>query len=273
MAELKKIYINRGHSNTDPGAVGYVTERKVAVKVGDYMEAYLKENYKCSIRGNAGTVGSLTAISNDANSWGADLMVSIHFNAGGGDGFEALVYDSSRKALGQMFEKYVKTIGQNSRGVKYREDLGILRLTNMPAVLVECAFVDNKQDIKDWDENSELKKMGEALAKAAADYLNLPKKTKTTTTKVTAAKTEKKKYTGTFPKLPLRGYFKRGDSSVQVKYLQKFLNWFGDYKLTVDGVVGSKTITAVEKFQKATGLAVDGLFGKNALVKAKTVKK
>lgn len=267
MAELKKIYINRGHSNTDPGAVGYVTERKVAVKVGDYMEAYLEANYKCSVKGNSGSVGSLTAISNDANSWGADLVVSIHFNAGGGDGFEALVYNSSRKALGQMFEKYVKAIGQNSRGVKYRPDLGILRLTNMPSVLVECAFVDNKKDIKDWDENAELKKMGEALAKAAADYLDLPKKTKTTKTST------KKGYTGTFPKLPLRGHFKRGDSSTQVKYLQKFLNWFGDYKLVVDGVVGSKTITAVEKFQKSVGIAVDGLFGKTSLTKAKAVKK
>lgn len=175
---IKKIYINRGHSDTDPGAVGYEVERKLVVKVGNYMEAYLKSNYTCSIKSSPGTIGSLTTISNAANKWGADLVVSIHFNAGGGDGFEALVYDSSRKALGQMFEKYVVAIGQNSRGVKYRSDLGILRLTNMPAVLVECAFVDNKKDIKDWDENTELKKMGEALAKAAADYLNLPLKKK-----------------------------------------------------------------------------------------------
>lgn len=174
----KKIFINRGHSNTDPGAVKYVTERKVAVKVGDYMEAYLKANYICSIKSSPGNVGSLTAISNSANAWGADLVVSIHFNAGGGNGFEALVYGKNTKALGEMFEKYVLAIGQNSRGVKYRPDLGILKLTNMPCVLVECAFVDNWDDIKDWDENAELKKMGEALAKAAADYLNLPLKKK-----------------------------------------------------------------------------------------------
>jgi N-acetylmuramoyl-L-alanine amidase len=173
-----KIYINRGHSNTDPGAVGYETERELVVKVGDYMEAYLKANYKCYVKGNPGTMGSLTAISNEANKWGADLVVSIHFNAGKGTGFEALVYSEKNKALGEMFEKYVKAIGQNSRGVKYRPDLGILRLTNMPAVLVECAFVDNWEDIKDWNDNAELKKMGEALAKAAADYLNLERKSK-----------------------------------------------------------------------------------------------
>ena len=174
----KKIYINRGHSNTDPGAVSYEVERKLAVKIGDYMEAYLKANYVCSIKGNPGTMGSLTAIANQANKWCADLTVSIHLNAGKGDGFEALVYGPNRRDLGKVFEKHVLEIGQNSRGVKYRSDLGILKLTNMPSVLVECAFVDNWNDIKDWNDNDELKKMGEALAKAAAEYLNLPRKKK-----------------------------------------------------------------------------------------------
>ena len=175
---IKKIYINRGHSNDDPGAVGYEVERKLAVKIGDYMEAYLKANYTCSIKSSPGTMSSLTAISNEANKWGADLTISIHLNAGQGDGFEALVYGPDTRSLGKVFEKHVLAIGQNSRGIKYRSDLGILRLTNMPCVLVECAFVDNKTDIKDWDENHELKKMGEALAKAAAEYLSLPLKKK-----------------------------------------------------------------------------------------------
>ena len=79
---IKKIYINRGHSNDDPGAVGYEVERKLAVKIGDYMEAYLKANYTCSIKSSPGTMSSLTAIANDANAWCADLTVSIHLNAG-----------------------------------------------------------------------------------------------------------------------------------------------------------------------------------------------
>lgn len=82
-----------------------------------------------------------------------------------------------------------------------------------------------------------------------------------------------KLYVGALPKLPARRYFKRGDKGTQVKNLQKFLNWYGGYKLVVDGVIGSKTIIAVEKFQKAEGLDVDGLFGKQCLAKAKVVKK
>lgn len=172
----KKIYINPGHSNTDPGAVGYETERKLNVKVSDYMNDYLLANYQCETKMNPGTVGSLTTISNEANKWGADLMVSNHFNAGKGDGYEALVYSEKNKALGQCFERHVKNVGQNSRGVKYRPDLGILRLTTMPAVLNEGAFVDNWNDIKDWNDDAELKTLGIAYAKAAAEYLSLPKK-------------------------------------------------------------------------------------------------
>ena len=183
----KKIYINPGHSNTDPGAVGYETERKLTVKVSNYMRDYLLANYDCAVKMNPGTVGSLTAISNDANSWGADLVVSNHFNAGRGDGYEALVYSNARRSLGKIFEKHVKAVGQNSRGVKLRPDLGILRLTNAPAVLNEGAFFDNWDDIQDWNDDAELKVLGIAYAKAAAEYLSLPKKVNNSNTKPTSS--------------------------------------------------------------------------------------
>ena len=170
-----KLVVDRGHGGIDNGAVGYVVERKVAVKVGNYMVDYLKKNYKVNIMETKGT-DNLNTRCRKANDWGADLFVSIHFNAGGGDGYEALVYDKDNLKLGQCFEKQVKAIGQNSRGVRYRPDLAVLRLTNCKAVLNEIAFVDNKKDIKEWDEPAELKKMGISLAKAAADWLNLPKK-------------------------------------------------------------------------------------------------
>ena len=60
--------------------------------------------------------------------------------------------------------------------MKLRPDLAVLRLTNMPAVLNEGAFVDNKKDIQDWDEDAELKKLGMAYAEAAAEWLKLEKK-------------------------------------------------------------------------------------------------
>jgi hypothetical protein len=84
---------------------------------------------------------------------------------------------------------------------------------------------------------------------------------------------EKKTYTGTFPTLPSRGYFKKGDTGTQVKNLQKFLNWSNDCKLGVDGVIGNNTISQVKAFQKKVNLTQDGLFGKTSLSKAKSYKK
>lgn len=171
-----KIYINPGHSDVDPGAVGYETERKLNVKVSDFMNEHLLANYDCQTRMNPGSVNSTAQVAADANEWGADLLVSNHFNAGGGDGYEALVHSSARVELGKIFEKHVLAAGQNSRGVKLRPELSILRRTRMPAVLNEGAFVDNKTDIDDWNEDAELKKLGVAYAEAAAEYLDLPRK-------------------------------------------------------------------------------------------------
>ena len=169
----KKIYINPGHSDKDPGAVGYETERLLNVKTAEFMNNYLQTHYVCQTRMNPGSMLTTRQVAEDANDWNADLMVSIHFNAGGGNGYEALVYSDTRVTMGKVFERYVKQAGQNSRGVKLRPDLNILRLTNMPAVLNEGAFVDNKTDIRDWDEEPELEKLGVAYAKAAAEYLKL----------------------------------------------------------------------------------------------------
>lgn len=172
---MKRIYLDAGHGGTDPGAVGYVVERDVTIKVVKAMKAHLEENYSCMVYMDI-TDDSTSNIAKRANKWMADLFVSVHFNAGGGDGYEALVYSSANQKLGQCFEKHVKAAGQNSRGVKYRPDLNVLRLTKMPAILNEIAFVDTKKDIKDWDENHELQKMGIALAEAAAEWLDLPAK-------------------------------------------------------------------------------------------------
>lgn len=173
---MKRIYINPGHSDTDPGAVGFEQERRLNVAVCEHMRAYLQENYHVQIRMNPGSMGGLYDICRDANSFGADLFVSNHFNAGGGDGYEALVYAENRRGLGQVFEKHVKALGQNSRGVKLRPGLVVLRDTNMPAVLNEGAFVDTQKDIQDWNEDIELQKLGIAYAKAAAEYLGLEEK-------------------------------------------------------------------------------------------------
>jgi len=241
---MKKIYINPGHSDKDPGAVGYETERKLNVKVSQYMNAYLLANYDCETRMNPGTVDSLSAICADANGWGADLFVSNHFNAAGGDGYEALVFNQNRAALGKVFEKYVLAAGQNSRGVKLRPDLAVLKNTHMAAIVNEGAFVDNQKDIADWNEDHELQKLGIAYAKAAAEFLGLDAKTEAPVETSFA--------------LSLR-VLRNGDTGEAVRALQILLNGSGYSCGTADGIFGSKTENAVRKYQDANKLPVTGI--------------
>lgn len=64
-----------------------------------------------------------------------------------------------------------------------------------------------------------------------------------------------------------------GDKFTDVIYLQKFLNWYGNYGLKEDYIFGTATENAVKDFQKANRLTVDGKFGAKSLAMAKTIKK
>lgn len=241
----KKIYINPGHSDKDPGAVGYETERRLNVAVSKYMNQYLLANYECQTKVNSGD--SLYALCDEANSWGADLYVSNHFNAAGGDGYECYVYSEKTLPLGKVFEKQVLAIGQNSRGVKLRTNLAVLYRTHMPAILNEGAFVDNKKDIADWNEEHELKAMGEAYAKAAAEYLQLKPK---------GEKTVAEEAGITLPVL------KNGQKGETVRALQILLAGNGCKGNMFEagyGSFGENTAGAVKLYQKKVGLPQTGI--------------
>ena len=181
---MKKLYWDAGHGGSDPGAVGNgLKESDLAIKIVNYAYDHIDKNYVCEQYKDVSS-DSLKVIIARANNMKVDLVVSNHLNAfrpNVGNGYEGLVYSKENDDLAEVFEKHVKAVGQNSRGFKYRPDLAILRDTKMKAILNEIAFIDNWNDIKDWNEEHELKIMGEALAEAAAEYLQLPKKVKPTT--------------------------------------------------------------------------------------------
>ena len=53
---------------------------------------------------------------------------------------------------------------------------------------------------------------------------------------------------------------KRGSTGTEVRELQELLNRYGA-ELTVDGIFGNKTHTAVVEFQKTVGIGTDGIVG------------
>lgn len=66
-------------------------------------------------------------------------------------------------------------------------------------------------------------------------------------------------------------YFSLGDTFTDVRKLQKFLNWYGDYGLALDYEYGVKTEAAVKDFQTKEGLKVTGRFTADDLQKARAI--
>ena len=174
MAELK-VYIAPGHGGNDPGAVANgLKEKDLTLAIGKYCRDYLKK-YGVTVKMSRTTDvdPGLNNRCNEANRWGADLVVEVHINAGRGDGFEVYhsIYGGKGKEVAKAIETEVKKLGQNSRGLKTKANssgkdyFGIIRMTKMPAVLVECAFIDTKKDIAIIDTKAEQKAFGEAIAK------------------------------------------------------------------------------------------------------------
>lgn len=273
---MEKIYIDPGHSNIDPGAVGYETEFRLNEAVSKHQADYLLSNYECEVRVCPPNIDSLAAICKDANDWGANLFVSNHNNAGGGDGFECYVYSKKNVPLGECFAKHVKAAGQNLRsssvapGVKISTGLYVLKHTNMPAILNEGAFVDNKKDIQDWNDDAELKKLGVAYAKATAEYMKLEQKNKMAkdiysleqfvrdVQKACGATVDGKAGPETLSKTVTISAQKNRKHAV-VKAVQKRLYALG-YTIVgeADGIAGAKFTDAVTAFQKDNKCWADG---------------
>lgn len=79
---------------------------------------------------------------------------------------------------------------------------------------------------------------------------------------------QKPTFSGKFPVLPDRGYFKKGDKGAQVIILQELLNYLNACNLKLDGDLGSLTEEQVRIFQQNNDLVVDGCFGKQSESKA-----
>ena len=162
-----KIFINPGHGGIDAGAVGNnLIERDVAFFIGNRVETYLQAvGYDTMLFQFDG----LQAICDAANNWHADLFVSIHCNAGGGFGTESFYISERGKLLATAIQNQIlSSVATFNRGVKFDDEFFVLANTNMPAVLVECAFIDNPNDAKLLVERED--DFASAIARGITDY-------------------------------------------------------------------------------------------------------
>jgi N-acetylmuramoyl-L-alanine amidase len=151
---LTIIVLDPGHGGPDTGAVGSGLQEKVlnldiARKTRDALGSYVAEVYMTR---DSDIEVELADRADLANKLDAGYFLSIHINAGGGTGFESYVHTNAsdrsleiRDIIHNRVRSFYRSAGFVDRGGK-SADYAVLRLTGMPAVLLENLFIDTPGD-------------------------------------------------------------------------------------------------------------------------------
>lgn len=181
-----RINIHAGHNPEGKiacGAIGILNESREARIIKDKVIQLLRaaghDVLDCTVDNGVSQSDVLRKIVEKCNSRLADLDISIHLNSGRNDyvgdgsigGTEVFLYnisESNKTAIiyGKSIVEKIGDLGFRIRDdaipdhVKTDSQLYVLRNTKAPAVLVECCFVDDKDDADLYDAD----KMAHAIA-------------------------------------------------------------------------------------------------------------
>lgn len=201
------VVLDPGHGGVFSGASHYgVNEKEINLKVARYCKQYLESNYtnvKVYLTRSGDYVFDALDDTDDleyraryAIDRGADLVLSLHFNAYDGKqrgamvlmAKKALTYEKERMFASYLLEE-MENIGIGSAGIKRKESQvtkyldgtpmdGYLmtRLPSevgIPSCIIEHCFMDNRYDRVFWDTEEKLARLGQGDALAIARFLAL----------------------------------------------------------------------------------------------------
>ncbi len=172
-----KVCIDAGHGGVDPGAVGTdpfpLEEKEVNLAVALLLaqELEYRGHWVVMARRQDRSL-SLGARASFANRLGAELFVSLHANAAlspSVEGIEVFHFpgsDVGRKVARTLLRQLTSAFpNHRNRGVK-EANFAVLRLTNMPAALVETEFLTNPRQLRFLAGDRNRERIAVALADA-----------------------------------------------------------------------------------------------------------
>ncbi len=177
----KVIVVDPGHGGVDPGAIGFsgLQEKVVTLAVGQNLESLLQGAGASVIMTRTGDQSvSNTKRVEIANKARADLFVSIHANAftsPDANGTETYYYENNENSAASKFlaqaiqGEFLSTLGLRDRGVK-EKNFFVLTNSEMPAVLVEMAFLTNQKEEELLRDAKTQKILAEALFRGIESY-------------------------------------------------------------------------------------------------------
>ena len=186
----KVIVIDPGHGGNDSGAIGPtgVMEKTVTLNIALRLQKLLEAegatvymtrstDAEVSPKGaNASDIEELQARCDVANNHDADIFISIHndsFTNGAAKGTTGYYYSrgsaKSRDLADKVRSGVIDQIGTQSRGTQSC-NFYVVKHTDMPATLVEVAFISNPEEEKLLNSDDGAQKAAQGIADGIADY-------------------------------------------------------------------------------------------------------
>ena len=191
----RSIFLDPGHGGSDPGAIsGGVREKDLTLSVYNKVSSKLASlGYTVLTSRNVDKDVDLVERADQANKANADMLLSIHFNAGGrgiARGIETYYYQSqadrvpkinkenhnnaerlerSRKLANKVQQNLLYQTGANDRGVK-RASFTVLRETSIPSILVELGFIDNPEERNKIKTNEYQERLANGIVDGIVEY-------------------------------------------------------------------------------------------------------
>ena len=191
----RSIFLDPGHGGSDSGAVsGGVREKDLTLSVYNKVSSKLASlGYTVLTSRNVDKDVDLVDRADQANKANADMLLSIHFNAGGrgiARGIETYYYQAtadrvpkinkenhnnperlerSRKLANKVQQNLLYQTGANDRGVK-RASFTVLRETSIPSILVELGFIDNPEERNKIKTNEYQERLANGIVDGIVEY-------------------------------------------------------------------------------------------------------
>jgi N-acetylmuramoyl-L-alanine amidase len=184
------ITIDAGHGGNDSGAIGPtgVTEKSVTLRVALALQKILTSegatvymtrttDTEVSPKGAAASdIEELQARCDVANQHDSDIFISIHmdsFTNGAAKGTTGYYYALGSKKSRDLADKVragvIDQIGTSNRGTQSC-NFYVVKHTDMPATLVEVAFISNPTEEKLMNSEDGVQKAAQGIADGIADF-------------------------------------------------------------------------------------------------------
>lgn len=184
----KVVLLDAGHGGWDPGKVGQgdVLEKDINLQISAKLQRYLEQSgaFVITTRVDDSSLGSnkrsdLLGRKEIAVLGKADLFISIHQNSYPGDSIKgAQVFYNSKseksKLLAQCIQTEIKSFLQisNHRVPKSDANYYLLKQSEIPAVIVECGFLSNHEELQSLSNEEYQEKMAWAIFSGIVAYYN-----------------------------------------------------------------------------------------------------